>query len=389
MARWVASAAAAVVSLVCLPAQASLPQVDMGSAKTKGSQVTAPTNQGTGVLTLDPKLQSDVETLLSRSRAPEAAAVVIDVRTGKILAWASVDGQGRDLVAQPYASLFKVVTAASLLEDAKVKSQARQCYVGGHRNVFLRDLRPSGAGGATCSTFATALGYSQNMVMAGLAVRHLEPPKLQSMAERLGFNGAVPIDVVVGAGSSRVPSSDEGMARAAAGFGPGTLTPLEAAYMMMVLAREGVRPSVQLVEHIVGPDGKPKAAPPRSVGPNRAISQATARSLRGMLEVTTREGTAFKSFRDERGRRYLGTHCGVGKTGTLSRGKPRRLFSWYAGYAPTNNPEVAVAVMLANEQRWWRKGPEVARDVLRAYFAANRTAGVTHPIRGATARREK
>lgn len=392
MARRVATVVATVLFLVCLPAQAALPRVDMGSARTKGNQVTAPTNQGTGVLTLDPKLQSDVETLLKRSRAPEAAAIVIDVRTGKILAWASVDGQGRDLVAQPYgppASLFKVVTAAALIENANVRNNTRQCYVGGHRNVYLRDLRQSGAGGASCSIFGTALGYSQNMVMAGLAVRYLEPPKLQTMAERLGFNGAVPIDVWVGAGSARVPSSDEGMARAAAGFGPGTLTPLEAAYMMTVLAREGVRPSVQLVEHIVGPDGKPKAAPPRSVGPSRAVSTSTARRLRSMLEVTTREGTAFKSFRDERGRRYLGSHCGVGKTGTLSRGKPRRLFSWYAGYAPTNNPEVAVAVMLANEQRWWRKGPEVARDVLRAYFAANRTAGVTHPIRGASARRKK
>jgi cell division protein FtsI/penicillin-binding protein 2 len=364
----------------------------MGSLETKGAHVQASTSQGSGVLTLDPKLQSDVEVLLRRSRAPEAAAVVIDVKTGRVLAWASVDEQGRDLVSRPYAppaSLFKVVTAAALIEDADVKPGDRQCYVGGQRNVFLRDLRKSGAGGATCSTFSTALGYSQNMVMAGLALRHLEAQNLQRMAERLGFNGSIPIDIKIGAGSSRVPSSEEGMARAAAGFGLGTLTPLEAAYMMTVLAREGQRPSVRLVEHIVGSDGQPKAAPVRSVGPNRALSEATARRLRTMLEVTTREGTASKSFRDEQGNRYLGTHAGVGKTGTLSRGKPQRLFSWYAGYAPANNPEVAVAVMLANDLRWWRKGPEVARDVLRAYFASHRVAGISHPIRNATAQRKK
>jgi cell division protein FtsI/penicillin-binding protein 2 len=390
-ARRVASLAALFVSLVCVHAGAG-PKVDMGKARRTGSRVTAPTSQGNGVLTLDPKLQRDVETLLQRARAPEAAAVVIDVRTGRILAWSSVDGRGRDLVAEPYAppaSLFKVVTAAALLESHKVPTSTRQCYVGGHRNVHLRDLRSSGAGGATCSTFDTALGFSQNMVMAGLAVRFLDPPKLQTMSERLGFNGSVPIDVDVGAGSSRVPTSDEGMARAAAGFGPGTLTPLEAAYMMTIVARDGERPALRLVDHITDPSGSTKELPAPSVGTRRAISTATARSLREMLEVTPREGTAFKAFRDRSGKRYLGTRCGGGKTGTLSRGKQPRLFSWYAGYAPARNPEVAVAVMLANEQRWWRKGPEVARDVLRAYFAHNKAAGVTHPIRHATARREK
>ena len=108
--------------------------------------------------------------------------MVIDIRTGRVLAWASVDSQGRDLVSEPYgppASLFKVVTAAALLEHSNVRSSTRQCYVGGHRAVHLRDLRKSGAGGARCSTFFSAVGYSHNMVMAGLAVRFLEPNHLE------------------------------------------------------------------------------------------------------------------------------------------------------------------------------------------------------------------
>lgn len=391
LARLIAAVLAAVVALVCLPAQATLPRVNMGRAKVSASQVTAPTNQGTGVLTLDPDLQRDVETLLRQSRAPEAAAVVIDVRTGKILAWSSVDAQGRDLVSQPYgppASLFKVVTAAALLENTKARGSTRQCYVGGHRAVHLRDLRKNGGGGAKCASFSSALGYSHNMVMAGLAVRYLDSPQLLSMATNLGLNGSVPIDVAVGSGSCRVPTSKEGMARAAAGFGRGKLTPLEAAFMMTIIARDGRRQPVQLIDYILGENGKRLAAPPPKVTSSRALTASTARQLRRMLEVTTREGTAAKAFRDAQGNRYLGNRSGGGKTGTLSRGKPRRLFSWYAGYAPNNNPEVAVAVMLANEHRWWRKGNEVARDILRAYFARQNVRGVTHPVRGRTARRQ-
>jgi cell division protein FtsI/penicillin-binding protein 2 len=225
------------------------------------------------------------------------------------------------------------------------------------------------------------------MVMAGLAVRYLASPQLQTMARRLGLNGNVPIDVDVGEGVVRVPDGDETMARTAAGFGPGTLTPLEAAYMMTVLARDGSRVPLRLLDHVEGADGSIREVPDASVVVSRAVSVATAKRLRGMLEMTVREGTASKAFRDESGKRYLGGYGGGGKTGTLSRGAQARLFSWYAGFAPASNPEVVVAVMLANEQKWWRKGPDVARDVLRAYFASNRVAGITHPIRTATAQK--
>ena len=364
----------------------------MTKARPVGQRVTAPSDHGLATLTLDQGLQQDVQTLLQRSRAPEAAAVVIEVRTGKILAWASVDAKGRDLVSQPYAppaSLFKVVTAASLIEHANIPNHQRQCYVGGKRSVLLDNLRDNGAGGATCSTFGTAVGYSQNMVIAGLAVRYLTPSQLTSMSRKLGLNGRVPIDVVVGAGSSSVPTGKEAMAKAAAGFGPGTLTPLEAAYMMTVLARNGVRPALQLVQRITDASGRTLTTERTATDTTRAVSTQSAQRLQRLLEVTTTQGTAAKSFRDAQGRRYLGRYQGAGKTGTLTRGNPQRLFTWYAGYAPANNPEIAVAVMVANEQTWWRKGPEVARDVLRSYFARNRVAGVSHPIRSSVAQNAK
>ncbi len=389
--RRVALIVAFAVALASPSAEAA-PRANMRQMKVTGSSVTVPTNQGKAVLTLDADLQRDVATLLRRSRAPEAAAVLIDVRTGKILAWSSVDARGRDLVSTPYgppASLFKVVTAASLLENSKAKRSTRQCYVGGQRNVHLRDLRKSGAGGAKCAPLSTALGYSRNLVMAGLAVRFLTAPKLRSMAHDLGFNGNVPIDLSIRSGNCRVPSEKQKLARAAAGFGPGHLTPLEAAYMMTVIANNGARNPLDLIDYIVDSNGKHLEVPTEFSGPRRAIRTTTARQLRRMLEVTVREGTAAKAFRDRQGNRFLGRYSGAGKTGTLSGSKPRHLFSWYAGYAPANHPQVAVAVMLANEQRWWRKGPDVARDVLRAYFARENIRGITHPIRGATARKNK
>jgi cell division protein FtsI/penicillin-binding protein 2 len=342
------------------------------------------------VLTLDPALQRDVETLLRGARAPESAAVVLDARTGRVLAWASVDAAGRDLVSEPFAppaSLFKVVTAAALLERSKAQPSTHQCYVGGERSVSLSYLRTSGAGGARCSTFSSALGYSRNMVMAGLAVRFLEADDVLSTGHKLGINGHVPINVVVGSGSCKVPTSKEGLGRAAAGFGRGRLTALEAAYMMAVIANDGERPKIELVDHLLAADGRRQRGPAPSGRTGRALRSSTAATLTQMLEVTVREGTAAHAFRNASGRRYLGHLGGAGKTGTLARGKPHRLFSWYAGFAPSRNPQVVVAVLLANDHRWWRKSNEVARDVLRAYFSRKSVAGVTHPTLRRTARK--
>ncbi len=360
-------------------------RVDIAHAQEANHVVTAPTTRGQAVLTVDPELQRDVDALLDQARASEGAIVVIDVRTGRALAWASNDPSGRDLVATPYAppaSLFKVVTAAALIEDENVPPTAHQCYVGGQRSARLSNLRSSGAGGARCETFDTAVGYSRNMVMAGLAVRHLEAPALRTWARNLGFTGNIPADVDVEPGELTVQDSKEGVARAAAGFGEGKLSVLGAAYMMSIIANGGVRPQVSLIDYLVGPEGQHLDAPFSPGAGERVLRVSTARRLTSMLEVTVREGTAAHAFRDLSGNRYLGRFGGVGKTGTLARGNPGRLFSWYAGFAPAQNPQVAVAVMLANGNQWWRKANEVARDVLRSYFSRQHGSGVTNPIRG-------
>ena len=98
----------------------------------------------------------------------------------------------------------------------------------------------------------------------------------------------------------------------------------------------------------------------------RAMKQSTANALVKMLEVTTTRGTSRDAFKDEVGKSSVRV---AGKTGTLVSGKPARMVSWFAGFAPSRNPEVVVSVMLANDLKWWRKGNQVARDAIDAYFA--------------------
>jgi cell division protein FtsI/penicillin-binding protein 2 len=87
-----------------------------------------------------------------------------------------------------------------------------------------------------------------------------------------------------------------------------------------------------------------------------------------MLEVTTRRGTCAKAFRKPDGSRALGAMPVAAKTGTLVGGKPSRMFSWFASFAPSDRPEIAVAVMLANDITWRTKANLVGRELLEIYF---------------------
>jgi penicillin-binding protein A len=340
------------------PAQAA-PRVDMSKLRIRDGGLVAPRRDGRLLpLTLRPRLQERVRKLLANSRAPSGAIVVADVATGEILAWAT-RGSGRDLVAAPLyppASVTKVVTAAALLEGQHVFRPTAQCYGGGLRGLTWDDVRSSCRQGESKMPFGEALGYSINIIFGRLAHRHLVGPDLSKIAHAVGFSGAPQIDLALAASTIAWPERGLALAQTAAGFSrTAKIAPLSVLSMMHTIARRGERLPFRVLE--TTPLGKP----------TRAIRQSTANALVRMLEVTTRRGTSKKAFAAKPGRP---DYRAAGKTGTLTIGPPSRMLSWFAGFAPSRKPEIAVAVMLANDLAWWRKGNQVARDVMDAYFDA-------------------
>lgn len=351
----------ALVVAFSTPAEAKRPaNVNFMKLRVVGHAVRAPlaTSPGEAELTLDPQLQKAVEKLLEGSRAPEGAIVMSDVRTGRILAWAS-RGSKADLVRTPRfpgASIYKVVTAGALLDAEHVFRGTPQCYGGGAKRLELADIQSLCRPGENRMKFGRALGLSMNVIFGRLAVEHLESDELEAFGERLGIGSPIPIDVPVGKSDVDVPDDALGKARTAAGFSPDGVTPVSALFMMQTIANGGERVRLKV-------RGSPDKVTRRTDG--RAFKASTANALVKMLEVTTSTGTSAKAFAHRKGRPNVRT---AGKTGTLIAGKPARMVSWFAGFAPSRKPEVAVSVMLANDLKWWRKGNAVARDALDEYF---------------------
>jgi penicillin-binding protein A len=351
----------------------SLEGLDIQRLTLRPRRVTAPLKEGrTAELTLDPDVQRATLMQMKRYRIPEGGVVLIEVKTGRVLTYASYVNEGEkfDVNARaeaPAASIFKVVTGAAL------------CYHGGRSRVLADELIEDPAQDKWCATLAMAMGRSLNVVFARLAQKHLTPEDVTAMAGAFGFGASVPFPLPNEAPKVEIPAEPLEFARSAAGFWHTTLSPLAGALLAQTVANGGVALEPRLISAVytgtekIWEDRRPPTVLRRSIKPE------TASELTRMMLQTVEQGSAYKTFHDEQGRSFLGSIDVAGKTGTLTREKENRFYTWFIGFAPAHKPEVAVSALVVNTPSWQIKGPLLARDALRAYFAKKGAKGVTAP----------
>lgn len=351
-------------------ATGSPPSVDLRHIEMTGRGATAPVaGGGRAELTLDPKLQRAAAKLLARAAPRKGAVVLIEARTGRILVWAE-HGARRpgDVLLKleaPSASVFKIVTSVALIERTHASTAQRICYLGGMHRIERRHLqKPHPGPGVRCVSFYRALGHSINAIFAQLATRYLMRDDLVSTGQKFGFNHPLPFDAPVELGTLHVPYNDLAFARTSAGFVNTKLSTLGAAYLAYSVAAGG-----RMVRtHIVESAGDYHAPRHREII-RRVFRIRTARLLTRMMEVTVQSGTSVGAFTDESHRSYLPGVRVAGKTGTLKPSSHSPTTSWFTGFAPSRKPRVVVGVLLENGHVWREKANEVARDMLRVYFA--------------------
>jgi cell division protein FtsI/penicillin-binding protein 2 len=104
----------------------------------------------------------------------------------------------------------------------------------------------------------------------------------------------------------------------------------------------------------------------------KVVQSDTARQLDQMMRETIALGTASKAFKDRRGRPFFPNMAIAGKTGSLNGNNPRGCYHWFVGFAPADNPRIAIAALVINgiDGAGWRiKGNQLARMVLQKYFS--------------------
>lgn len=319
------------------------------------------------VATLRPKVQ---QAALDGLAGRQGAAVAIDTRTGGILAMASTPGfdpndmrtatSQKRIDAIPgsprlnrvtqgsYApgSTFKVVTASAALESGRYTPQS---MIDGSSPMTVQTKPLANFGGRSYGqvSLTTALTNSVNTVFARIA-EDLGPGPIQDAMDDFGFGERPAIDLpddqvrVSGryVGGKVVPvDGDADVARVAIGQERLQVSPLQMGIVAATIARGGDRPRLAVVQRVVDPDGRTleRLGDGRSDG--RAMSRRQAAELTAMMEQVVKEGSGTEAA-------LAGLRV-AGKTGTAERDTTRNINQpWFIGFAPADNPRVAVAVTL-------------------------------------------
>jgi len=337
------------------------------------------------VLTLDPALQAYAEKLLAEARAPRGAIVAM-APDGRILALAGRRGESAKPVSgsahprdsstgtfdwrlatevwAPAASVFKLVTASALVV-AGVDPSDKVCFHGGIRSVLESNLHDDKRD-SRCENLVYGMAHSNNAILGKLAFQKLEPAALTKVAHALGVMDNLPGAELRGAAGAIDIPSVRGLdfAQTAAGFSGSQLSAVGGALLASTFADDGEQPVPRIVASI---DGVALSAPAK----RRAVTPEVAKAVSKMMTATCEFGSAAKSF---------GKHQPIhvaGKTGTLTRTEPFYMeHSWFVGYAPVEEPQIIVSVVLGNPENWHLRGHEAARRLIdRAIGRAGHATG--------------
>jgi peptidoglycan glycosyltransferase len=302
----------------------------------------------------------------------QGAVVAIEPATGRILAMVSTPGFDTNLLAShdadaanaaydqlvadpsnplynraiagslnPPGSTFKILVAAAAFAtgewtpESTLPNPARYQLPGSDDTVS--NAWGGACGGGDTVTIAEALRLSCNIPMAELAVQ-LGDDTIRETAEKFGFNQSfsTPLEST----PSVYPRALNDPQTALTGFGQGqvTSTPLQIAMVAAGLANDGVVMNPRLVDSVIAND----LSVVRSYEDtefNRAVDADVADEVTAAMVASVATGAA-------QGARIDGVDV-AGKTGTAENGsKPYTL--WFTGFAPANDPKVAVAVVVEN-----------------------------------------
>jgi cell division protein FtsI/penicillin-binding protein 2 len=324
------------------------------------------------VLTLDPSLDDFVTKLLKRNEVPYAGVVAMVPSTGRLLAYVShssaePNGSDRCLDASaPAASVFKVITATALLNEG-VSPTRSTCYHGGSHALTMRELVDNPRLDRACASLTGALGFSINAVVGKLALKHLDPKKLERQANLYGFGENLPFDMVTEKSALEVPKDDLEFARTAAGFWHMHLSPLHGAAIAATIANKGRMMRPELVDQVLDANGSVISRSSPTLY-RKVTEPHIAAQLGTMMTSTVKQGTSRRTFHDARGRALVPGIEIAGKTGTLSKEAPYRGYSWWVGFAPVEDPKIALAVLVVNSPNWRIKASQVAAETLRHYL---------------------
>lgn len=347
--------------------------------------------------TLDMDLQAFIEKELAATNKP-SAAVVLDVRTGEILALASNPGYDLNTLTQgtpqqiqallndpkrplinratqglyPTGSVFKIVTMSAGLERGGFKPDSQFTCTGVWTGLGSQYPKTDWLkGGHGRINLYNGLIQSCDTVFyeVGLTLDKTDRAILPGFARAFGFGAPTSGPGLLDEAAGNVPDPTKqtifvgDMVNVAIGQGDFLATPLQVANMLAAVGNGGTLFRPRLVAKVSGPNGeRAQEIQSEAIG-KLPISPANLTVIRNALKAvtTTAPGTASRAF--------AGSKIQVaGKTGT-AESPPGEPHAWFAAYAPADNPRISVVVMVEHSGEGSSVAAPIARKIFEKYLS--------------------
>lgn len=280
----------------------------------------------------------------------------------------------------PTGSVFKIITMSAGLEEASLDPTGSTFNCPGYWDGLGRGARKLcwKRDGHGQIVLQDGLSASCNVVFynVGKTLHELDPGALTRYGKGFGLGEATGLEALLEEGGLMPGPAwkEEALGQAwypgdtvnlAIGQGYLRVTPLQVARMMAAVANGGTLYRPFVVERIeAGQDHPERVTAPEVVGTLPISPDHMAALQAGLLGVTANESIGTASHR------FAGLSIPVaGKTGTAEAGgADAEPHSWFAAYAPADNPEIALVVLAENAGEGSTVAAPLARQVVEAYY---------------------
>ena len=315
------------------------------------------------VLTIDKNIQyiaeKELDQAIHDTQAIAGTVIVENPHTGEILALANrptfnpnlrkqikpetLTNRAVSYVYEP-GSTFKLVTISAALEEKVTNpNELFDCQMGSivYNGMRIRDSKPHGI-----LPVWGVLAESSDVGSIKIALR-LGEERFYRYIRAYGFGQQTGIELPGETrGLTKPPSRWSKVSIAAISMGQEIgISPLQLAGLVSTFANDGIWVAPRIVAGTVEPQGGPQMVAFHPGASHRVISPYTAAEMRSMMQKVVLEGTGRKAI--------LEGYSSAGKTGTAQKVDPAtgaysktKYIGSFAGFAPVNNPQIVVAVIL-------------------------------------------
>ena len=337
------------------------------------------------VLTIDKNIQyiaeKELDQAIHDTQAIAGTVIVENPHTGEILALANrptfnpnlrkqitpgaLTNRAVSYVYEP-GSTFKLVTISAALEEKLTNpDEVFDCQMGSivYNGMRIRDSKPHGL-----LPVWGVLAESSDVGAIKIALR-LGEDRLYKYIRAYGFGQQTGIELPGETrGLTKPVSRWSKVSIAAISMGQEIgISPLQLSGLISTFANDGVWVAPRIVAGTVGPNSAPQSTPQTVAfhpgASRRVISSYTAAEMRSMMQKVVIEGTGRKAI--------LEGYTSAGKTGTAQKVDPAtgaysktKYIGSFAGFAPVNNPQIVVAVIL-DSAVGLHQGGQVSAPVFR------------------------